>query len=140
MAPEVLEGNVSPAQDVYALAASLFRLITGERPFPARNVAELRQALARGCPTPTRATGTCPGPWSGSSCAGLAATPGHRPGASEFAAFLRAALNQLLADRLPMSASARPVELCLLVSRQVDRDTFAQIAQSHPRPTGQSGT
>lgn len=133
MAPEVLDGRVSPAQDVYALAASLFRLITGERPFPARNVGELRSVLARGLPDPDPRCRHVPGPLERIIRAGLTATPERRPAANEFAASLRGALNQLLADRLPMSAPARdPVELRLLISRQVDRDNFVPLAASHP--------
>jgi serine/threonine protein kinase len=41
MAPEAFEGKVAPALDVYSLAPTFFRLVTGTAPFPAESVEAL---------------------------------------------------------------------------------------------------
>lgn len=48
-APETLQGQpATPASDVYALGALLFRLVTGRHPVPAADLADLRARHARG--------------------------------------------------------------------------------------------
>ena len=52
MAPEAFEGRVTPALDVYGLAATLFRLITGEPPFPGTGIPNIIYQIERGLSDP----------------------------------------------------------------------------------------
>jgi serine/threonine protein kinase len=132
MAPEAFDGRLSPAVDVYALAATLFRLVAGEVPFPADSLTELRRLARAGLPEPDPRCAGLPGALERLVRAGLAARPEDRPTLADFGAALRGSLNLLLADTLLLAApgpvSAAPVNLRLLVSRQVDQDTFVPVA------------
>ena len=48
--PEAWVGRASAASDVYGLAATLFHLAAGERPFPGLGAAELKSQIAAGLP------------------------------------------------------------------------------------------
>jgi serine/threonine protein kinase len=158
MAPEAFEGKVSPALDVYSLAATLFQLITGKVPFAGPDVSDFQEQIARGLPDPDLRCKGMPEPLERVIRAGLAAEPAHRPDVAAFLATLRGALNQLMADsltsapatteplpdtskqaRLPSTESvppvhAGPVDLRLVVSRQTGPDSFSPIAATHPLP------
>jgi serine/threonine protein kinase len=133
MAPEAFRGEVSPALDVYALAATLFWLVTRQPPFDGDTVEELTAAARRGLPEGDRRFAPLPRDLERLIRAGLAARPEGRPELAAFVRDLRGALNALLADCLTMPASA-PVNLRLLVSRQVDCRTCVPVASSHRQP------
>lgn len=96
-APESMDGIVSPAGDVYSLAASLYEAAAGEPPF---GTGGLMTVLVRAATTEPRSLlGRCPdlAPEADTALrAALTADPQRRPSAAE------------LADRLAGSASARP--------------------------------
>jgi hypothetical protein len=48
----ILGGNLSPSDDVWALAATLYALLTGQNPFAATNDADLRQKILAASPAP----------------------------------------------------------------------------------------
>jgi serine/threonine protein kinase len=157
MAPEAFQGRISPALDVYGLSATLFTLITGHKPFSGSTIVELCRQIRQGLPDPDPRCTRMPGPLERIVRRGLAADPELRPGLEEFVRTLRGTLNQLLADSLMMKAEpARPdatterdsgvkpepsppttepeaalhvpVDLRLLVSRQVGPNRFVPIA------------
>ncbi|MHC4859498.1 MAG: protein kinase domain-containing protein, partial [Planctomycetota bacterium] len=56
MAPEMMRGEPPGRRtDIFALGVTLYRIVTGERPFPGRNISELLSALRRGEIVPPRA-------------------------------------------------------------------------------------
>jgi serine/threonine protein kinase len=135
MPPEAFEGVVSPAQDVYALAASLFWLTTGSVPFPGPTAADVKAQARRGLADPEPRFTVLPAPLEDLIRAGLAAEQARRPSLAEFVASLRGALNQLLADSLLVPggpAAPAPVQVRLTVSRQADRYTFVPVATTRP--------
>jgi serine/threonine protein kinase len=133
MAPEAFLGDVSPALDVYGLSASLFWLMTGAPPFGATTLAGLEAEVARGLPRPDPRCGGMPEALEDLLRAGLAARPADRPALADYAARLRGTLNQLLGDTLLLpETGGAPVRLRLLVSRQVDCDTFVPVAATAP--------
>jgi serine/threonine protein kinase len=137
MPPEAFAGQVSPAQDVYGLAASLFWLLTGAVPFPGTTPERIVARARLGLPDPDGRCADVPRPLEQLLRLGLAAEPGRRPALADFAAALRGTLNQLLADSLALpAASAHPAAavLRLTVSRQVDLDTFVPVATTRPEP------
>jgi serine/threonine-protein kinase len=135
MAPEAFDGQVSPALDVYGLAASLFWLLTGELPFTADTINDLVYQVERGLPRPERRLEGVPEALEQVVRAGLSAAPGQRPGLDEFLRSLRGALNRLLADTLlfPPTAKQPPVRLRLIVSRQTGPQGFVPL-ESQPLP------
>ncbi len=137
MPPEAFDGVVSPGQDVYGLAASLFWLVTGSAPFPGRTPGEILAAIRRGLPVPDPRCADLPAALERLIRDGMAAEHSRRPGLREFASALRGSLNQLLADGLLLAkdlALKSPVQVRLTVSRQVDRHTFVPVATSQPAP------
>ena len=110
MAPEALAGRLTAATDVYSLAATLFHLATGHRPFPGPDAADFLHQIAQGLPVPDPRCRSLPEPLEQIIRAGLAADPDRRPTLKDFVATLRGALNQLIADTLTM-ASAPAVPL-----------------------------
>jgi serine/threonine protein kinase len=164
MAPEAYDGKVSPALDVYSLASTLFHLVTGFHPFSGTRISDLKEQIALGLPDPdTRCVGL-PEPLERIIRAGLTADPERRPSLKEFVSTLRGTLNQLLVDTFTMNPApagpdlstevapgaepqpfggpttelepraATPVELRLIVSRQVSPHSFVPVAASHPQP------
>jgi serine/threonine protein kinase len=138
MAPETFEGRLSPAVDVYSLAATLFTLATGEEPFPANDLPELHRMARRGLPDPEPRCTRMPEALERLIRAGLAVAPERRPALAEFAATLRGDLNQLLSDSLLMPALRKgapaPVELRLTVSRW-QGGSYQLLAATLPEPT-----
>lgn len=135
MAPEAFDGVISPALDVYGLAASLFWLVTGQRVFDADDRIALIGAIASGLPGVDPRFAGLPRPVEELIRAGL--TPDHaaRPALSEFAALLRGNLNLLLADRLGETPGAKPSGgLRLLVSLREPDGTVRPVASSVPPP------
>ena len=116
MAPEGFDGVLSPALDVYSLAASLFWLVTAHYPFDGDSRAELRRAIEAGLPTVDPRFREVPATLERHIRAGLRARADERPGLDAFARGLRASLNLLMADRLAPTVSAE-VGLRLLVYR-----------------------
>jgi hypothetical protein len=138
MAPEAFLGEVSPALDVYSLAATLFHLVTGEPPFPAKTMEELRRQIAQGLPTVDARCQEMPEALEQIIRSGLAADPRHRPGLPQFVTTLRGRLNQSLADSLspPAVGGAGPAHLRLAVSRQVGPDRYQPVAATRPAVRG----
>jgi serine/threonine protein kinase len=137
MPPEAFRGTVSPAQDVFGLAASLFWLVTGSVPFPAPTVEQLLAQVERGLPDPEPRCTDLPAPLERLIRAGLAADPRQRPALTEFVTALRGGLNHLLADSLllvPGPARQAPAGLRLTVSRQVSPHSFIPLATTQPPP------
>jgi hypothetical protein len=122
MAPEAFAGKVNPALDLFALSATLFQLVTGEVPFPARTTAEHLSKVMDGLPNPDARFNELPFPLEQLVRAGLAATPRERPTLSDFVRNLRSTLNLLLADTLLLpvagGAASPPVNLRVLVRRE----------------------
>jgi hypothetical protein len=129
MAPEAFRGDVSPALDVYGLAASLFWLITGSTAFDGRDRRELVRNVERGLPTHDPRLAALPASLEELIRGSLAADPAARPALAHFARRLRGSLNLLLADCLTLPAAAG-VNLRLLVSRQADPFTCVPVAQA----------
>ena len=138
MAPEAFDGQVSPALDVYSLAATFFHLVTGSQPFPGTRIADFKEQIARGLPDPDPRCRGLPEPLERVIRAGLTASPDRRPGLSEFVATLRGSLNQLMADTLSVpNGAARPqapVDLRLNVSRHTNGGRYEPVATTHPQP------
>lgn len=105
MAPEAFDGEVSPALDVYSLASTLFHLVTGEVPFPAKRLNELRDMIKKGLPVPEPRFERVPEPLEQLIRQALQHQPEHRPRLVEFAQALRVELNRLLVDQLAMVAT-----------------------------------
>jgi serine/threonine protein kinase len=135
MPPEAFAGILTPSQDVYGLAASLFWLVTGSFPFPGPAVADIVAQVQRGLPDPDSRCAALPATVERLLRDGLAADPERRPSLRDFIAALRGALNRLLADSLLQSRGpgrAQAVSLMLTVSRQVERHTFVPVASTRP--------
>jgi serine/threonine protein kinase len=136
MSPDALDGRITPALDVYSLAATLFHLVTGEVPFPGPMVSDLLRQITAGLPDPDPRCAGLPEPLERIIRAGLARDARRRPSLCEFIATLRGTLNQLMADRLasPVPGSSRPapVSLRLNVRREVAPGRFESLATTHP--------
>jgi hypothetical protein len=104
MAPEAFQGRASESSDVYSLAATLFRLVTGEVPFPAKTWEELIDRAWHGLPEADGRCAVMPRELERIVRQGLAADAGRRPHLSAFSAELRGALNQALAGALTAPA------------------------------------
>jgi serine/threonine protein kinase len=135
MAPEGFRGELSPALDVYSLAATLFWLVAAQAPFRAADKPPLVRAVLAGLPDPDPRCAGLPAALERLIRAGLSPRAAERPSLADFTAALRGSLNLLLADALTLSAPAAPgratpVDLRLLVSRQVDAHTCVPVAAS----------
>jgi serine/threonine protein kinase len=139
MPVEAFGGTATPAVDVYGLAATLFRLVTGELPFPGPSVPEFIGQIRRGLPERDPRCAGLPDELERIIRAGLAASAEARPPLPQFVAALRASLNRLLADDLPESAprgQSMPVHVDLAVSRLSDAGQYEPVAATHPKPGG----
>jgi hypothetical protein len=138
MAPDALDGQISPAIDVYSLAATLFHLVTGDAPFPGPQVSDLLRQIDAGLPDPDPRCAGLPEPLERLIRAGLAGDPQRRPSLQMFIATLRGTLNQLLADSLATSVPGAPpqppVGLRLMVRREVRPGHYEPLATTHPQP------
>jgi serine/threonine protein kinase len=137
MPPEAFEGQLSPAQDAYGLAASLFWLATGSVPFPGLTREQIAEQARRGLLDPDPRCRDLPQALEELIRASLTTDPNRRPGLREFVTRLRGTLNQLLADSLlsaPARAPAGSASLRLSVSRQEDHYTFVPVATTRPQP------
>jgi serine/threonine protein kinase len=132
MPPEAFDGVVGPAQDVYALAASLFWLATGSVPYPGPTREALRAQARRGLPAHDPRCAFLPGPIENLIRAGLSADRGRRPALADFVASLRAALNQLLTDAFRRTGGDLGGGVRLVVSRRLDRHTYAPVTAVRP--------
>ena len=139
MAPEAFDGHVSPALDVYSLAATLYRLVTGELPFAKAPVPSLLYQKQQGLPDPDPNCACIPEALERIIRAGLAAKPDERPSMADFVARLRAALNQLLADALVPAhdqvGHSADLNLQIVVSRLAPGDfgAYRSIAATQPQ-------
>jgi serine/threonine protein kinase len=165
MAPEAFDGRVAFSLDVYSLASTFFELVTGSAPFRGPRISDLKEQIRRGLPDPDPRCAGLPEPLERIIRDGLASDPGRRPKLTEFVSRLRGTLNQLMADTFTMSlrpvgsvpstrvpagtgpnpagkptterepSRRAPVDLRLIVSRQVGSQIFVPIAASmQPRP------
>lgn len=138
MGPDAYDGRVSPALDVYGLAATLFHLVIGAPPFPGPSLSAFREQATRGLPDPEPRFRILPEPIEQVIRSGLHAQPDQRPPLDEFVAMLRASLNQLLADTLmpgPGEATgADSAQLRLQVSRDIGSGRYEPVATTHPVP------
>ena len=132
MAPEAFDGQVSPALDVYGLTASLFTLVTGQKPFCGPTIADLRIQAQRGLPDPDPRCAVLPEPLERVVRSGLSAEPNSRPGLAEFVSILRSQLNQLLVDTLSMKTP-------LLSSEPTTEPAPAALPPQAPEPTTEPG-
>lgn len=146
LAPEAFAGAVTPALDVFGLAATMFRLVTGEPPFPAQGEAEHIAKVAGGLPVPDARCAALPSPLEDLIRKGLAAAAKDRPGLKEFAETLRGTLNRLLADSMLLEAGGQgrrsllrsrlsrtetlPENACLCVFDREPQETGAQARRS----------
>jgi hypothetical protein len=116
------------AADVYALAATLFHLVTGEPPFSAPSWRELAARVAGGLPDPDPRCAGMPTGLERIIRSALVADPVHRPGVGEFAAGLRGYLNQLLADSLLMAGTASEPGVRVTVSLRDSDGRYTPVA------------
>jgi serine/threonine-protein kinase len=141
MAPEVFQGQLSPRVDVYSLAATLFRLMTGQVPYLVPqlrdgrpDVAALVRRIGQGLPDPDPRCASLPAPLEQVIRSGLSPLPEQRPDLRTFLARLRGTLNQLLADTLPGPTvpGKAPVDLRLIVSRRSESGVYEPVATTRP--------
>jgi hypothetical protein len=129
--------------DVYSLAATLFRLVTGQVPYPVPlhsdgrvDEAELVRQIEQGLPDPDPRCAGLPAPLEQVIRSGLTPFPELRPDLRTFLSRLRSTLNQLLADALPRPPTPGPipVNLRLVVSRQSGSGVYEPVATTRPGP------
>ena len=140
MAPEAFLGKASEASDVYSLAATLFRLVTGELPFRAGDREEHVRSIERGLPDPDPRFVLVPAAIERVVRDGLVANPERRVALRNFLERLRGALNQSLADDMGTPAPddvhvSGPVNVRLSVSREVGAGVWRPVGTTHP-PVG----
>lgn len=135
LAPEAFEGQVAPGLDVFALAATLFRLTTGAVPFPASSVLGHIGAVLDGLPQPDPRCAALPPPLQHLLRQALAAEPRQRPGLAQFVQVLRGTLNQLLTDTLLLPGTAT-VGLQLVVARERGDALLAPLPAHRPTAAG----
>jgi hypothetical protein len=121
MAPETFTGELAPAVDLFALAATLFHLVTGSVPFPAQDIIGHVGQVTGGLPQGDPRLSGLPLPLEELIRAGLAAAPLDRPPVPDFMRSLRSTLNLLIADSMLLPVTGPlgqpPVKLNLVVLR-----------------------
>jgi serine/threonine-protein kinase len=132
MAPEAFAGALSPAQDVYGLAASLFWLAAGSAPFDGADSRALVRAIERGLPGHDPRLAVLPAALDELVRAGLAFRPQDRPGLPNFTRRLRGLLNLLLADCFLLPSDDAGVRLHLGVSQKLADGSWAPLASTAP--------
>jgi hypothetical protein len=122
MAPELYDGLVSAKTDVFALAATLFHLATGRKPFPSPDVLAALCEAAAG--VPESALAGLPAGLAAVIRSGLEPDPDRRPGLAAFTALLRGCHTAGLADRLRAVAGPipGPIRLGITVSTASEKD------------------
>jgi serine/threonine protein kinase len=138
MPAEAFEGKVSPSGDVYALAVSLFQLITSEVPFPGE-IGVLPQKIRKGLPTPDPRFAGMPEAIENVIRSGLTPDPARRPNLNGFLDALRASLNHTLVDALaPTDATKQPSHLCLklMTSREIQPGVYQPVVTTQPKTIG----
>ncbi|MFO0879813.1 MAG: serine/threonine-protein kinase [Gemmataceae bacterium] len=131
MPPEAFTGTVGPAQDVYALAATLFWLVTGSTPYPGPSRAALAEQARRGVSLHDPRWAALPARLEETVRRGLAAEVSRRSGLSELVTALRANLNQALTDGMAGLAAGKPGEVVrLLISRRTATGSYASLTAS----------
>jgi serine/threonine protein kinase len=121
IAPELLTGGATTKSDVFSLAATLFHLVAGHRPFAADNVMASLALAAAGLPSPVPALRNVPWAVEEVILAGLEPKPAMRPDLKTFRARLRGARHQSLADHLRGLGSRSPVKLKVAVFTAKER-------------------
>jgi serine/threonine protein kinase len=122
MAPELYDGAASAKTDVFALAATLFHLVAGRKPFDSPDILAALCAAADGIPE--AALAGLPAGLAGVIRAGLDPNPEKRPDLAAFTAPLRGYQTAELAVRLRALAEPTPaaVRLNVTVSTANEKD------------------
>jgi hypothetical protein len=117
-APEVVAGSPDFASDVFALAASLYFLLTRRLPFPGSTESEIVQQMRAGLPRPDPCLAGVPQVVEELVRAGLQAEAACRPSLDAFREELRRLPMQVLAEQLreQVRASQCPVRLRVAVA------------------------
>jgi serine/threonine protein kinase len=100
MAPEVFEAAPGAASDVFALAATLFHLVTGQPPFDHRDFLKSFDQARQGLPRSSTALEHLPLTAGELIVAALDPDPAKRPSLAEFVARMRTAHLDAVARRL----------------------------------------
>jgi serine/threonine protein kinase len=136
LAPEAFTGQVTPALDVFALAATLFHLATGEVPFPANDEIEHTRKVLVGLPDPDPRCTKLPAPIEQLIRRGLSSELERRPDLEGFVGSLRGCLNRLLAANLCVPAitgsGTAPVDIRILASRDSGNKRYVPLTASEP--------
>lgn len=131
-APEVVAGRPDFASDVFALAVSLYWLLTGRLPFAAASEAEMVRRMQMGLPSLDGGLAYVPQPVEQLLRAGLQAEAGRRPSLDEFREDLRRMEMYVLAWKVKqmMLMSPCPVRLSVTVATAPGpRQPFTQVLQ-----------
>jgi hypothetical protein len=122
MAPELADGTASAKTDVFALAATLFHLVTGQKPFNTRDVLGSLCRAATG--VPDSALAGLPAGLAAVIRSGLEPDPDRRPDLATFTAMLHGCQTEGLAARLRALAdpTRRAVRLNVTVSTAREKD------------------
>jgi predicted Ser/Thr protein kinase len=118
-AAEVLGGKPVLASDVFALAATLYHLLTGRPPFATDDLTENLKQVRAGLPQPAPALAPFPRPAEEVIRAGLDPDPQRRPDVDEFRTRLRAVPQEVLADELRRLARSAGCDVRLDVTVSV---------------------
>jgi serine/threonine protein kinase len=135
-APEVVAGAPDFASDVFALAASLYYLLTRRLPFPGPSEAEMVQQMHAGLPRPDPCLAGVPRAVEGLVRAGLQPEGRRRPALNEFREELRRMPMRVLAEQLceQVRGSKCPVRLRVAVATAPGpRQPFTRVLQLENR-------
>jgi hypothetical protein len=134
MAPELYDGTASPRTDVFALAATLFHLVIGHKPFDTGDVLAAWGAAIAGVPESDLAG--LPPALAAAIRAGLEPDPARRLDLAGFTAHLRGCHTDGLAARLRALASpaSQVVRLNVTVSTASETDLVFRTVFRGPLP------